>query len=47
MNGACVTPRVRPAPTHPMSRRLAEIAHVARALCAWGRKAQMEDFPYG
>ena len=38
---------VRPEPTYPMSRRLAEIAHDARALCACGRKAGLEDFSYG
>jgi hypothetical protein len=30
-----------------MSRHLAEAAHVARALCACGRKAELEDFLYG
>lgn len=34
-------------PAIPMSWRLAEIAHDARALCACGRKADLEDFPYG
>lgn len=38
---------VRPGPTYPMSRRRAEIAHDARALCAWGRKAVSGGFPYG
>lgn len=38
---------VWPGPTYPMSRRLAGIAHDARALCAWGRKAVLEDFRYG
>jgi hypothetical protein len=47
MNGACLTSRVRLAPTLPMSWRLAGIAHDARALCAWGRKADLEGFPYG
>lgn len=34
-------------PTPPMSRRSAGIAHDARALCACGRKAGLEDFSYG
>jgi hypothetical protein len=34
-------------PTPPMSRRPAGNAHDARALCACGRKAGLEDFPYG
>jgi hypothetical protein len=38
---------VRPEPTYPMSRRLAEIAHDARALCAWGRKAVSGGLCYG
>jgi hypothetical protein len=38
---------VRPGPTYPMSRRPAGIAHDARALCACGRKAGLEDFSYG
>ena len=38
---------VRPVPTTPMSRRPAGIAHDARALCACGRKAVLEDFCYG
>jgi len=38
---------VRPEPTYPMSRRLAERAQDARAVCAWSRKALSEDFSYG
>jgi|PlaIllAssembly_1097288.scaffolds.fasta_scaffold528273_3 hypothetical protein len=34
-------------PTPPMSWRPAGIAHDARALCACGRKAGLEDFSYG
>jgi hypothetical protein len=34
-------------PVYPMSRRPAGFAHDARAVCAWGRKAELEDFPYG
>ncbi len=30
-----------------MSRRLAAAAQDARAMCACGRKAELEDFPYG
>ena len=37
----------RPEPSHPMSRRPAGMAHDARALCACGRKAGLEDFSYG
>ena len=36
-----------PAPAFPMSWRLAEIAHDARALCAWGRKADLEGYSHG
>jgi hypothetical protein len=31
----------------PTSWRLAAAAHGARVLCARGRKAELEDFPYG
>jgi hypothetical protein len=31
----------------PTSRRCAAAAHGARVLCACGRKAELEDFPYG
>jgi hypothetical protein len=30
-----------------MFRRSAGIAQDARAVCAWGRKADLEDFSYG
>lgn len=38
---------VRPGPTTPMSRRPAGVAHDARAAVRMGRKAVLEDFPYG
>jgi hypothetical protein len=31
----------------PTSRHRAAAAHGARVLCACGRKAELEDFPYG
>ena len=31
----------------PMPRQIAVLAHGARALCAHGRKAELEDFLYG
>ena len=36
---------VRPGPTYPMSRRLAEIAHDARAVCAWAARPFWRTFP--
>jgi hypothetical protein len=38
---------VRPGRTLPTSRRFAAAAQLARAVCACGRKADLEDFPYG
>jgi|PlaIllAssembly_1097288.scaffolds.fasta_scaffold1077067_2 hypothetical protein len=39
--------RVGPGPTPPMLRRVAAAAHVARALCACGHLADLEEFRYG
>jgi len=47
MNAARTPLCAGPCPALPMSRRPAGIAHDARAVCAMGRKADLEDFSYG
>ena len=37
----------RPRRSFPTFRRFAGVAQGARALCVRGRKADLEDFPYG
>jgi hypothetical protein len=47
MNAAGPISGVGPGPTLLISWRSAEIAQVARALCARGRKANLEGYSYG
>jgi hypothetical protein len=47
MNAAGMVSGVGPSPTPLISWRSAEIAQGARALCARGRKADLEGYSYG
>jgi hypothetical protein len=47
MSGVSQPSRAGPGPAFPMSRPPVGIAYGARALCARGRKAVLEDFSYG